>query len=415
MRLITDYQPRKLSDYANLIKPSLTKDIVDLASSLKNKKIYEINSTSTGGGVAELLNSQLPLYNNLGLNVDWLVIDPNDEFFKTTKTLHNCLQGMCKPPTNTQLNNYNKYLSQSVKDIPTDGDLYILHDPQTLGLAPFLKEKTLVWRCHIDLTQADSSILSWVSKFYKYFDRIIFSLHQYAKDVDSKKVAIVQPSIDPFSDKNRPISNQLISQILKQNSINSNLPYLLQVSRFDKFKDPLGVIDIFKKVSRYLPDTQLVLVGGYATDDPEGKVYYQKVLTKARSIGSSNIKIINNIDDVSVNAIQAAAAVVMQNSIKEGFGLTVTEALWKKKVVLSRPVGGITSQIIDGKTGYYLSKTNKESAMQIVDILKNLGRCSDVGNNAKALVQSKFITPIMLADYLNIYLDVINNHQAELS
>ncbi len=415
MQRITNFSSQKLSDYTNLIDSTQIKNIVSSAKTLKGKKIYEINSTAAGGGVAELLNSQLPLYKDLGLDVDWLVLEPNDEFFNITKTLHNCLQGMCSPPDNADLNNYSKYLSQIVKDIPLDGDLYILHDPQTLGLAPFLKEKKLVWRCHIDLTQADSNILSWVTKFYKYFDRIIFSLQQYAKDVDNQKVAIVQPSIDPLSNKNRPVSDQLITRILKQNSIDGNLPYLLQVSRFDKFKDPLGVIDIFHQVLKYLPDTQLVLVGGSATDDPEGKVYYQKVLTKTKTVDSSRIKIINNIDDVSVNALQRAASVVLQNSIKEGFGLTVTEALWKKKIVLSRPVGGITVQIIDGKTGYYLSKTNKESAMQIVDILKNIGNYSDIGNNAKSLVRSKFITPIMLADYLKLYLDVINNNQSKIS
>lgn len=408
MQSITNFTSYPLADYEALVGADEMTQVYSAAQPLQGKKIYEINATATGGGVAELLSAQMPMYTQLGIDAKWLVVPPNDDFFATTKTLHNCLQGQGTPPNAAQLESYTEYLHTASRGIPPDGDIYVLHDPQTLGLAPHLKEKSLIWRCHIDLTQAESSILAWVEQYYQYFDKIIFSIESYAAGADPQKVAIVHPSINPLSPKNIPLANEVIQTALQKFEIPSNTPYLLQVSRFDKFKDPLGVIEIFRDSQKTIPDLHCVLVGGYATDDPEGLPYFKKVQDAIKGSTAKNIHLITDANDTQVNALQRAAAVVIQNSTREGFGLTVTEALWKEKLVFARPVGGIVLQVIDNQTGKYLSEDNHASALAIAEAILEPSRYTHITKQAKAYVQKNFLLTQMVQAYLQVYASALS-------
>lgn len=406
MQNINKFTYRKLSDYHNIVSSDLINQLTKISKNLQGKKIYEINSTSKGGGVAELLYAQMPLYKDLGLDINWLVLDPDERFFTITKNIHNCLQGKCALPNELDFDYYNNHLASIAKDIPQDGDLYVLHDPQTIGLAPLLPSNKLIWRCHIDTTMANPQVLSWAQSYYKYFDKLIFSQQDYAVGAEENKVAIVYPSIDPLSDKNKSLTGVEIDSQLNKNNIDNNIPYLLQVSRFDKFKNPLGVIDIFEHAHKLVPNLNCILAGDYSTDDPEGEPYFKLVKSKAEKFGSK-IQTIVNVDDTTINALQRSATLIIQNSTEEGFGLTITEALWKEKMVFTNPVGGIKSQIVDGKTGFYLDSNTSNAAKQIAQVISNSQDYKQIGINARKMVANKFITPIMLRDYLSKYNDII--------
>ena len=403
MLKVTEFTDRKLDDYQAETDPILVEELKASAKSLQGKKIYEINATAIGGGVAELLSSQIPLYADLGLDVEWLVLPRSDNFFAITKNIHNCLQGMCALPNQFELESYSKYLQEASKDVPMDGDIYVLHDPQTLGLAPYLKGKKLIWRCHIDLTMADAHVLAWVQSYYAYFQKVIFSLEAYVSGLDHNKVAIVHPAIDPLSDKNKQLSRAQIDTYLAKYKLDITRPYMLQVSRFDRFKNPIGVIEIFAEARKLIPDLQCVLIGNYATDDPEGRPYFEEVSRIAHEVDPEHIRIITENNDEAVNALQRAAGVVIQNSTQEGFGLSVTEALWKEKFVFAHPVGGIALQVINGKTGFYLADNNHDSAGKIADVLKDSRKYTNVEADAKEWVRKRFLLPKMVEDYLRVY------------
>lgn len=403
MHKVSLTKTQNLSKYSEFIQPHQIDELKQLAAALRGKKIVEINATSFGGGVAELLRSQIPLMRELGLDIEWYVLPPNDQFFDITKQLHNCLQGICPLHPNVDVEFYEAYSDSIAMSLP-EADIYILHDPQTLGLAKHLVGKKVIWRCHIDLTAAEASTHDWLKQHYQYFSKVIFSLESYVTGLARDKTAIVHPAIDPFSKKNQPLNDQECHQIIAQHSVDQTRPYILQVSRFDKFKDPLGVLHIFSELQKQMPEAQCVLMGNYATDDPEGLEYYKVVHKLAKQIDPYNIHIIVQADDLTINAFQHQAAVVLQNSTKEGFGLTVTEALWKQKIVFSRPVGGIALQIINNKTGYYLPDNDGKSAHKIAQVLSDSSESKKaITQAAYQLVKKRFITPIMVKDYLRVY------------
>lgn len=408
---VLDLSNRQLRDYQTIIGEPILDSLRLTAQNLKKYKIVEINATANGGGVAELLSTQMPLSNDLGVNSRWWVLPPNDEFFSITKNLHNCLQGQCGLPFDGHMKYYQEYLDHIAKKIPKDGDLYILHDPQTLGLAKYLKGKKLIWRCHIDLTEADPASLAWLEGFYPAFDKVIFSLEAYITGLKHDRVAIVHPAIDPLSDKNKPLAETHAKAIARGLGIDTNRPFLLQVSRFDKFKDPLGVLELYAQTKKLIPDLQCVLMGNYATDDPEGYPLYRAVKRRAAELDGENIIIITENDNLAVNALQRLASVVIQNSTKEGFGLTVTEAMWKEKIVFSRPVGGIALQIINNKTGFYLNGSHTRDAKKIAEVIKHPRKYQPVANSAKAHVEANFLVTTMMRDYFKVYADVIKNER----
>ncbi|MDP4038414.1 MAG: glycosyltransferase [bacterium] len=399
---------KTIEDYREIVGNEVIDDLIKNAAPLKNKKIIEINSTSAGGGVAEILKAKIPLLRNLGVDASWLVIPPDDDFFKVTKNIHNCLQGNCgQALKKTDTDYYIRYLNQISEKLPTDADLYVLHDPQTLGLINHLKGKKVIWRCHIDLTEADQKALEWIQSFYPRFNKIVFSLDEYVKGFEHKKTTIIHPAIDPLSTKNKFLRTYEAKKIITDLDVNTDKPYMLQVSRFDKFKDPIGVLKIFSMVRKFIPNLQCVLMGNYATDDPDGKIYYDLVMEKAQELKRHNIHIINKSDDLAVNALQTLADVVIQNSNKEGFGLTVTEALWKGRFVFSHPVGGIALQVLHDQTGFYLGYSDDANADKIVDVLKNKEYYSHIEQNAKEHVRKNFLITTMLGKFVNLYGEVL--------
>ncbi|MSR68330.1 glycosyltransferase [Candidatus Saccharibacteria bacterium] len=397
-----------LEDYRAVLGNDCINKLEQSAIALRGLKIVEINSTRKGGGVAQLLAGQIPLCQSLNLSVDWYTLPADAHFFEITKEIHNRLQGQGSAETELDLDYYNDYLASLVAVIP-EADLYILHDPQTLGLAPHLKGKPLIWRCHIDLTEADSTSFTWLSSYYSYFRKVVFSLESYARGLEAEKVAIIQPAIDPLSPKNKELSKEEVSGVIGALGLSEAVPFMLQVSRFDKFKDPMGVVDIYQAMQRRMPELNCVLAGDYADDDPEGERYYKAVQEYATKATGGKVYFVVGQTGVEINALQRAATVVIQNSTREGFGLTVTEALWKNKLVFSRPVGGISKQILDGQTGYFLPAQDEDSASLILDAMARPDVIRRIGETAHAYVREHYVLPVMLATYLETYQTALRN------
>ena len=400
MKEISIKYSHSLIDYANVLGDSIIDKLVSNSKALGTTKIVEINSTPEGG-VAELLRSQIPMMRSLGLDASWYVLPENKQFFDTTKELHNCLQGQCSIDHSLDLQFYDDYLEDAVKDIPP-ADLYILHDPQTLGLAKHIKNTPLVWRCHIDTTDAHEPSYQWMSNHFKHFSEIIFSLESFMhKDLDSK-INIVQPAIDPMSDKNITLSPSQIKSHLKELDIDKTEKYILQVSRFDKFKNPIGVLEMYEKIHQNTEDLTCILAGNFPSDDPEGPEYSKLVNRKIKSL-KGNIRLITQSNDLQINALQSNASVVIQNSTREGFGLTVSEAMWKKKIVFTNEVGGITEQIIDNKTGFYLTGDLHKDATSIRQVIESPDEFISIGDSAHQRVKNRFVLPVMIDGYITVY------------
>lgn len=367
---------------------------------LRGKKIYEINSTATGGGVVELLQSQIPLMQGLGLQAEWLVLPPDERFFAITKQFHNALQGG-RDSLPEDLDYYDVYTQKIAATVPRDGDIYILHDPQTLGLIPFLADKVVVWRCHIDLTNAEPHTFSWLRRRLRAVDGSIFSLPSYTAGIENTH--IVYPSIDPLRPKNTALSDDESTAVLTRIGVDVSRPFITQISRYDIFKDPIGVLEVVSRVQKTMPDLQCVMLGNYADDDPEGEEMYLKVREAAKSISRALVLVNVPDNEKVVNALQSRAAAVMQYSSKEGFGLTVTEAMWKGALVCARPVGGISLQIKNRKTGIVLTGDHSHDADRIIRLLSASNDHQDIREAARAHVEKNFITPVMLNSYLDTY------------
>ncbi len=391
---------RKLSDYSPWLTKRQTAKLEDAARYFQDKRVYEINATANGGGVVELLRSKIPLMRGLGIDARWLVLPPDDRFFNITKQFHNALQGG-RDSLPEDLEYYDIYTQKIATSLPRDGDLYILHDPQTIGLIPFLADKPIIWRCHIDLTNAEPHTYAWLRRRLRGVDHTIFSLQSYTTGIDN--ASIVYPSIDPLQSKNRSLSDTTADKLVQELGIDINRPFLTQISRYDMFKDPLGVLEVARRVQAFLPGLQCVLLGNYADDDPEGEAMYRSVLIEAEGMIDTHVLV--NVDDNErvVNALQSRAAAVIQYSSREGFGLTVTEAMWKEALVCARPVGGILLQVKNGKTGIALTGKYDYDAQRIAHVLQDRGLAKRLSASAHVHVEKNFITPVMLTEYLRAY------------
>lgn len=372
--------------------------------------MYEINSTATGGGVVELLRSQIPLMRGLGIDAQWLVLPPDDRFFAITKQFHNALQGG-RDSLPEDLEYYDVYTQQIANSLPRDGDLYILHDPQTLGLIPFLADKPVVWRCHIDLTNAEPHTFAWLRRRLRSVDGAIFSLESYTSGIEH--TSIVQPSIDPLQSKNQPLSEAVADKLIAQLGIDPSRPFITQISRYDMFKDPIGVLEVARRLQVIMPRLQCVLLGNYADDDPEGEAMYQTVVVAAEGMPDTHILVNVKDNERVVNALQTRAAAVLQYSSREGFGLTVTEAMWKGALMCARPVGGILLQVKNGKTGITLTGKHDYDAQRIAHVLQDAKIARRLGAAAHHHVEKNFITPVMLSEYLAAYRKAMQAAQAE--
>lgn len=406
------FHAQPLSSYDSWFGRRASNRLEALAATISGRRVYEINSTATGGGVVELLRSQLPLMRGLNIDAHWLVLPPDERFFTITKQLHNALQGG-RDSLPEDIEYYDEYSRRVGPTLPLDGDLYILHDPQTLGLIPYLQDKRVIWRCHIDLTDAEPSTYAWVRRRLSGVNRSIFSMPSFAAGVDN--ASIVAPSIDPLQPKNQPLSQAQASSLLMNIGVDMSRPFVTQISRYDQFKDPIGVVEMYRYAVKQLPELQLVMLGNYATDDPEGDTVFRNVKQAARDLKSALILVNIENNELIVNALQSRATAVIQYSSREGFGLTVTEAMWKRALVFTRPVGGIVSQIKDRKTGLYLTGKRESDARRIITAIESVDLRDRLGAAAHDHVQSHFITPVMVADYLAVYGEVLSGTIAATS
>ncbi len=401
-----------LENYRKIVGDEVIGAIHKKARNLYGKHILHINSTYQGGGVAEILSSLVPLMNNVGIDTGWRILHANPDFFTITKKFHNALQGEPINFTERKKQLYLKANENFSTYTHIDHDCVIIHDPQPLPLIEFHKKRQpWIWRCHVDLSDPDDEVWEFLTSFILRYDVVVLSSEDYKKSdlpVDQK---IIWPAIDPLSPKNMEISEKDISKYLRKFGVITDKPLITQISRFDKWKDPTGVIEVFKLVKEKV-DCRLVLCGNIATDDPEGQEIYERTKGKAKGLIERG-DIILVTDPASsnfmfVNALQRVSSVMVQKSIREGFGLTVTEALWKGTPVVASNVGGIPLQVIDGKTGFLLQPRDTQGfAERIIEILRNSDLACEMGKSARKHVRKNFLVTRLLADHLDLLTEII--------
>ncbi|HEV8601785.1 MAG TPA: glycosyltransferase [Gaiellaceae bacterium] len=397
---------KSLSDYASLTAGGLMDEIRRLAEPLAGKRIAHLSTTAFGGGVAEINYALVPLMQDVGLDVEWRIITGTDEFFAVTKTIHNALQGDARGLTSRQEQTYRRYTAANAAEFEDEYDFVIVHDPQPAAMVEHFPSSTArwIWRCHLDLSTPNRDVLSFLAPSLERYDAAIFHRPEYVPEgVALREAYIWPPAIDPLTPKNMALSADDAAYVVDQFGIHLERPLLTQISRFDPWKDPLGVIDSYRFVKQTHPEVQLALVGSMAHDDPEGWDYYNR--TVAHAAGDPDIFILsnlNNIGSVEVNAFQVHSAAVLQKSIREGFGLTVTEALWKARPTVAGRAGGIVSQITPGETGW-LVDSPAECADACREILDEPSGAAARGRRGKEDVRRRFLMPRLLRDWLALF------------
>ncbi|HXZ35230.1 MAG TPA: glycosyltransferase [Thermodesulfobacteriota bacterium] len=389
----------RLEAYREIAPQGSVEFLLRMAEKIGKKRILHMNSTKLGGGVAEILRSLVPLLESVGLEAQWDVITGNEEFFSTTKAFHNALQGQEQRISPEMLQNYLEINRENAKRLSLEADFVIIHDPQPAALIESRRNKKgkWVWRCHIDVSQPQRKVWDFLRQFVVKYDAAIFSLPRFAQRLPIPQF-LIYPSIDPLSDKNRGISPQELDQILSRLKISLDKPILLQVSRFDRFKDPLGVIQAYRLVKKH-HDLQLILAGGGATDDPEGEAVLAEVRQAAQDDPDIRVLVLPPDANLEINALQRVATIVLQKSLREGFGLTVAEAMWKGKPVIGGFTGGITVQLVYGVTGFTVNSV-EGTAFRIHYLLDNPEAMARMGQDAREFVRRNFLITRHLGDYL---------------
>lgn len=391
-----------IQKYVDIVGEKRIENIQKRCEALQDKKIVLVNSTSTGGGVAQMLKSITPFLRELGLNITWHVIQPQKEFFEYTKKIHNGLQGQNITITNSEKKMYEANLKVALQDLP-DADFYFIHDPQPAGLI-HLKDMNAALRIHIDISTPDETALNFLKEQVDGYKELIITHPSFLQKSLSLQHRIIEPAIDPFTDINRSLTkkeNKRLAQKIPSQR------YIAQVSRFDLWKDPVGVIAMFEKLHKHDENIDLVLLGGDADDDPEGQKIYEKVIQrKKESPLASQIHVIKENNAALVNHVQRNAEVIIQKSTREGFGLTVSEALYKETPVVASNVGGIPRQIKPGITGYLADpKDYGDFAQKISKLLENEETAQKVSRIGKQYVQKNFLLPRLAEDYLSLFED----------
>ncbi len=390
------YQLVTVADYEPLIGAEAVDRISRKAERLCDMRVVNVNSTYYGGGVADILSSLTLLMNASGIRTGWRVLQGRPDFFTITKMMHNALQGDDINLSELKRDIYEEVVFENAARMHLDHDLVIVHDPQPLPLIDFLPKKVpWVWRCHIDLSNPHPELWRYLAGFVERYDAVVLSLPEYAQKI-SPPQRFIMPAINPFSTTNKNLSDEEIEDCLSHYEIPTDLPLVVQVSRFDKWKDPQGVIDAFRLARRQV-DATLVLVGNVATDDPGGL----EVFTRICRNSEERIRILSVQDLALVNALQRRAAVVVQKSLREGFGLTVTEAMWKGAAVIGGRVGGIRHQIDDGINGF-LVDTVEQLAERIAQLLKDPDLRQRLGAQARASVRRRFLMTRLMEDWLDL-------------
>jgi trehalose synthase len=403
-------EPKKLKSYKNLIDKNLFDKIINLSKLLKNIRVLHINSTSFGGGVAEILRSLIPLMQDIGIKAEWQTIVADNRLFEITKSFHNGLQGQEINLDREIERAYKRFNAYNAHLIEGNWDVIIIHDPQPAAIPYYLTniKSKFIWRCHIDTTSPNKKLFKFFESFLSEYKAAVFTMKEFVKkDFPIKKIFIVPPTIDPLDNKNNFLEDKVVEKIIESCGINIKKPIIAQVSRFDKWKDPIGVIKSYKLAKKKIMNLQLVLSGVLAEDDPEG----WKIYKEAENYASKDKDIfvftnLNNFGNLGINALQTISKIILQKSTREGFGLTVAEAMWKGTPVIGGDVGGIRLQIVDGKTGF-LIHNEKECAEKIVFLLKNENIRRKLGMNSKKYIQKGFLLPRLLKDHLKIYSTVL--------
>jgi trehalose synthase len=401
---------KSLADYTHLAGRPLIQEIRDLVEDLNGLRVLHLSATAFGGGVAEILYTLIPLMNDVGVEAEWQVMLGREEFYNATKRLHNALQGNPDSLSDEEWRVYERYNALNATEIDGDWDVIIVHDPQPAAIKRHVPNKagTWVWRCHIDLSTPNPEVLARMVPFIREYDASVWHVDDYVpRGVDGglDGVHICPPAIDPLSPKNMALSPEDAAFVCDQFGIDVDRPLMCQVSRFDPWKDPMGVIDAYRRVIEEMPEVQLALVGSMATDDPEGWEFFNS--TVAYADGDPDIHILNNLNNVGaieVNAFQSQADVVIQKSTREGFGLTVSEALWKARPFIGGKVGGIPLQVQDGQTGFLVASPD-ECADRSLRILREPDLGKRLGRSGKEHVRKHFLTPRLLRDWLRIFRD----------
>jgi trehalose synthase len=395
----------KLSDYAKIIRPQNFEEIMLLAEKLRGKTIKMVNSTAVGGGVAEMLHRTVPLFNDLGLKVKWEVIKGSGAFFNITKTFHNALHGKKAEITPDMFKAFLETNEENARAMSFDEEIIVIHDPQPAAL---IKEKgkysgKWVWRCHIDTSHPDMRVWDFLKTYINKYDASIFSAPSFAKELPIPQY-MVYPAIDPFAEKNRELSKQEINSVMERYKIPKGKPIITQISRFDHLKDPLGVYETYRMVKRNV-DCRFIYAGGTASDDPESSQVLAELQEKAAGDKDFHILVLPPFSDFEVNAIQRASTIILQKSLREGFGLTVTEALWKAKPVVASAVGGIPFQVIPGLTGTLIHSI-EGAAYQIRYLLNNPQVAQKLGEYGREHVKEKFLLTRNLRNYLLLFIAI---------
>ncbi len=409
-----------LDSYKTLLGAEVVDQLYQFGAYVKGIKVVHINSTKEGGGVAEILTKMTPLMNAIGIDTRWEVIQGNPSFFECTKTFHNLLQGReGLLPDSNSLRGFEETAAKNAEElrpILEQADIVVIHDPQPLPLITHFpgRKGKWIWRCHIDVSSPSRPAWKYLRKYIEKFDASIFSLADFARPLPHP-IFLIAPSIDPFSEKNMELDRDEIAEVHKRYGIDSQRPNILQVSRFDRFKDPLGVIEAYRLAKKYNPTLQLILAGGGATDDPESEIVLKEVMAAANDPDIHVLFLPSNAHRI-VNALQRGSDIVLQKSKKEGFGLTVAEALWKMKPVIGGNSGGIRLQVIDHRTGY-LVNTPEGAALRIRYLLQNPEKAKELGSAGKRLVKENFLITRNFREYLTLFATLLfpNGDRFDLS
>jgi trehalose synthase len=396
---------KSLADYTHICGRELIAEIRELAEPLKGERVVHISATAFGGGVSEILYTLVPLMRDVGLDCEWQVIYGREEFFNATKLMHNALQGAPQDLDEEQWATWRRYGEMNARELSRGWDVCIVHDPQPAALFHLVpdKAKGWIWRCHIDLSTPNPATIAKLLPYIRDYPASLFHMADYVPAGMDDHVHIVPPAIDPLTPKNMALSPEDAAFVCGQFGIDVDRPLMCQVSRFDPWKDPLGVIDAYRQVKESMPEVQLALVGSMASDDPEGWDFFNATI--AHADGDPDIHILNNFNNVGaieVNAFQSHSDVLVQKSTREGFGLTVSEAIWKARPFIGGNVGGIPLQIENGATGFLVSSV-EECAERALEILQDPALGKFLGRRGKEHVRKHFLTPRYLRDYLRIF------------
>lgn len=394
-----------LETYAQIAGEDVIDQLRQLAKPLQGKQVVHVNSTATGGGVSEILTQLVPLMRELDIDASWEVITGDEKFFQCTKSMHNALQGNQVQINDTLLQHYQDINASNAEQLRSrleEAAFVFIHDPQPAPLLQHCSNRQgkWVWRCHIDVSHPYRPVWKFLENFLVSYDASIFSLASFARPLPNPEY-LIPPSIDPLSEKNTELDGSEINAVYERFGLDSDRPLIIQVSRYDRFKDPVGVIRAYKLATRFVPSLQLVLAGGSASDDPEGQMVLAEVEEAAGDDPDIHVLLLPSDAHRTINALQRAADIVVQKSTREGFGLTVTEGMWKGKPVIGGDTGGIRLQVVNYHTGF-LVNTPEGAALRIRYLLQQPQKIEEMGKKAKEFVRENFLLTRHLREYLTL-------------